>query len=81
MVHCKGMLIQVAILTVLGWGIGTLGIYGIKSILPNTMPFVLPFKLILATGVVFLSLNIIGSMLSVFKVIKADALEAIGRVE
>lgn len=77
----KGILIQVAILTVLGWGIGTLGIYGIKSILPNTMPFVLPFKLILATGVVFLSLNIIGSMLSVFKVIKADALEAIGRVE
>ncbi len=77
----KTILAQVVFLTLIGLAISGLAFYGIVQILPEEMPFILSTHLLLLTGVLFLILNIIGAMLSVWKVTKIDPLEAMGRIE
>jgi putative ABC transport system permease protein len=77
----KGMIIQVVLITMISFGLSLLGVTGMIQLLPEEMPLEISLSLILWTGALFLILNIIGSLLSVYRVSKVDALEAIGRVE
>ncbi|SDZ38149.1 putative ABC transport system permease protein [Evansella caseinilytica] len=77
----KSIFIQVILLTTIGLSLSGLAIYGITQLLPGEMPFKISPTLMLGTAGLFLVLNLLGSLLSVYKVAKIDALEAIGRVE
>lgn len=77
----KSILIQVLLLTIIGLLFSSFAIYGVTQVIPEEMPFKTSPELIAGTAVLFLILNLAGSLLSVFKVAKTDALEAIGRVE
>jgi putative ABC transport system permease protein len=77
----KSIVIQVFVLTVIGLAFSSLAIFGINHVLPEEMPFRLSTGLILNTGAVFFALNLLGSLLSVYKAAKTDAIEAIGRAE
>lgn len=77
----KSLMIQVILLTMIGLLFSCLLILGISQVIPEGMPFRLSPMLMIGTAVLFLVVNLLGSLLSVFKVAKADALEAIGRVQ
>ncbi|MGM0834765.1 MAG: ABC transporter permease [Bacillota bacterium] len=77
----KGMIIQVVLITLISFGLSLLGVTGMIQLLPAEMPLEISLSLILWTGALFLILNIVGSLLSVYRASKVDALEAIGRVE
>lgn len=50
-----------------------------NQVLPDTMPFQLEPSTILLTSGLFVGMSLLGSLISVAKVAKVDALEAIGR--
>jgi putative ABC transport system permease protein len=77
----KSIIFQVILITAGGYLFSLLAIAGISQVLPPDMPFELSAELILRTGAIFMALNLAGSLISVYKVSKADALEAMGRVE
>lgn len=77
----KSILLQVAFITLLGLMLSSLAFYGIVQLMPEEMPVQLSWQLIVGTGGLFLILNMFGAMLSIWKVAKIDALEAIGRME
>lgn len=77
----KGIIIQVILITLISFGFSLIGISGMTQLLPAEMPFEISISLIVWTGLLFLFLNIVGSLLSVYKISKVDALEAIGRVD
>ncbi|TDB51062.1 MULTISPECIES: ABC transporter permease [Bacillaceae] len=77
----KSIMIQVILLTVTGLTFSSLLVYGMTQVIPEEMPFRLTPTLMLGTAALFLLLNLIGALLSVYQVAKTDALEAIGRVE
>lgn len=53
--------------------------YGVSAILPSSMPFDLSPQLVLLCSALFLAVAVIGSLLSLYRVVKIDAIEAIGR--
>ncbi|KHF39286.1 ABC transporter permease [Halalkalibacter okhensis] len=77
----KSILLQVAFITLIGLLLSSLAFYGIVQVMPEEMPVVLSWQLVVGTGGLFLILNMFGAMLSIWKVAKVDALEAIGRME
>lgn len=70
---------QVMILSVTSLAVSLLLTYGMNMGLPDTMPFKLESSTILLTNVLFIGMSLLGSLISVAKVAKVDALEAIGR--
>lgn len=77
----KSIIIQVTLITMIGLVFSSLLVYGMTQVIPEGMPFRTSPTLVLGTAVLFLVLNLLGSLLSVNKVAKTDALEAIGRIE
>ncbi|UQZ36618.1 ABC transporter permease [Paenibacillus sp. PK3_47] len=70
---------QVMILSVTSLAVSLLLTFGMNMGLPETMPFKLEGPTILLTSVLFIGMSLLGSLISVVKVAKVDALEAIGR--
>ncbi|WP_379152702.1 ABC transporter permease [Paenibacillus sp. sgz5001063] len=70
---------QVLILSVASLAVSLLLTFGMNMGLPDTMPFQLEGKTILLTCVLFVGMSLLGSLISVARVAKVDALEAIGR--
>lgn len=70
---------QVLILSVASLTISLLLTYGMNMGLPDTMPFQLEGRTIVLTSVLFVGMSLLGSLISVARVAKVDALEAIGR--
>ncbi|GGF25942.1 ABC transporter permease [Halobacillus andaensis] len=77
----KSIVLQVILITCISFTFSLAGVYFMTQILPQDMPFELSVEIISLTGVIFLALNLLGSLVSIIKVSKADPLEAIGRVE
>ena len=77
----RSIVIQVSLITMIGVIFSSLLVYGMSQVIPEGMPFRTSPTLVLGTAALFLVLNLLGSLLSVNKVAKIDALEAIGRVE
>ncbi|WP_438350520.1 ABC transporter permease [Paenibacillus sp. FA6] len=71
---------QVLMLSVVSLGISLILISGMKMVLPESMPFQLSIPTMITTSCLFVGMSLIGSLISVLKVAKVDALEAIGRV-
>lgn len=70
---------QVMILAITSLCISLLLTFGMNKVLPETMPFQLEPSTILLTSCLFIGMSLLGSLISVAKVAKVDALEAIGR--
>ncbi|MET3195974.1 ABC transporter permease [Bacillus sp. OAE603] len=75
----KNIVSQVLVLTVASLILSSLLTYGLSKILPNSMPFVYNLQLVLGCSLLFLVVALIGSLLSLYRITKIDAVEAIGR--
>ncbi|AOZ94464.1 ABC transporter permease [Paenibacillus crassostreae] len=71
---------QVFILSVISIAISLMLTGGMSTILPESLPFRLNISTMILTSVLFVGMSLIGSLISVLRVAKVDALEAIGRV-
>ncbi|WNS45431.1 ABC transporter permease [Paenibacillus sp. MMS20-IR301] len=70
---------QVLMLSVVSLALSLLLTLGMNMGLPDTMPFQLDGKTMLLTSLLFIGMSLLGSLISVARVAKVDALEAIGR--
>ncbi|AJS60553.1 ABC transporter permease [Paenibacillus sp. IHBB 10380] len=70
---------QVMVLSVASLCISLLLTFGMNMALPESMPFQLDTSTIVLTSCLFVGMSLLGSLISVAKVAKIDALEAIGR--
>lgn len=70
---------QVMILAISSLCVSLLLTFAMNKVLPDTMPFQLEPSTILLTSCLFVGMSLLGSLISVAKVAKVDALEAIGR--
>ncbi|KWX69721.1 ABC transporter permease [Paenibacillus jilunlii] len=70
---------QVLILSVASLAVSLLLTFGMNMGLPDSMPFQLEGQTILLTCMLFVGMSLLGSLISVARVARVDALEAIGR--
>ncbi|WP_339224855.1 ABC transporter permease [Paenibacillus sp. FSL H8-0332] len=70
---------QVMLLSVASLALGILLTLGMNMGLPDTMPFELDGQTMAMTSLLFIGMSLLGSLISVARVAKVDALEAIGR--
>ncbi|MEK3715014.1 ABC transporter permease [Paenibacillus sp. FSL R7-0333] len=70
---------QVMLLSVASLVLGILLTLGMNMGLPDTMPFELDGQTMAMTSLLFIGMSLLGSLISVARVAKVDALEAIGR--
>lgn len=75
----RTLILQVLLLSVASIGIGIALTYGLSLMLPPSMPFELTPSLVLISSGLFLFVALAGSMLSLYRISKVDAIEAIGR--
>ena len=54
-------------------------VQGLEQILPTGMPFLLTTPMIAQYAAIFIVISILGTLISLYQVLKVDALEAIGR--
>ncbi|WP_054958324.1 ABC transporter permease [Paenibacillus dakarensis] len=77
----KNLISQVLLLSVVSLVISIALTYGVAAIIGSGLPFVLSPSMVLLTSGLFLLVSLIGSLFSLYRVIKIDAIEAIGRAE
>ncbi|GGD53411.1 ABC transporter permease [Paenibacillus nasutitermitis] len=70
---------QVLLLSIGSLAISLLLIRVVYAVLPASMPFQLDSSTLILTCTLFIAMSLIGSLLSVFKIARTDALDAIGR--
>lgn len=70
---------QVLILSVASLALSLLLTFGMNMGLPDAMPFKLDGQTMILTSLLFIGMSLLGSLISVARVVKVDALEAIGR--
>ncbi|WP_088014252.1 ABC transporter permease [Gottfriedia acidiceleris] len=75
----KNIIFQVLALTLLSLIISISITFGLSKVLPADLPFVFDAQLIIGSSLLFLFVAIVGSLISLLKVVKIDAIEAIGR--
>lgn len=75
----RNVVSQMLFLTVISLIISVLLTYGVAAILPSSMPFDLSPSLVVLCSVLFIIVSIVGSLLSLYRIAKIDAVEAIGR--
>lgn len=75
----RNIIAQVLALAVTSLVISIALTYGVSSLLPDSMPFELGPELITGCSLLFLLVSILGSLLSMYRVAKIEAIEAIGR--
>ncbi|MNO36060.1 FtsX-like permease family protein [compost metagenome] len=75
----RGLISQVLLLSIISLAIGIGLTYGVSLLLPESMPFELNAGVITICTILFLFVSLLGSLLSLYRVAKVDAIEAIGR--
>lgn len=75
----KNIIFQVLAITIMSLFISNSITFGLSKLLPSSLPFVFDLKLVIGSSVLFILVALIGSLLSLYKVIKIDSIEAIGR--
>lgn len=75
----KNLIMQVLLLSIISLVISIALTYGVAALIGNGLPFVLPPSTALLTTGLFLLVSLVGSLISLYRVIKIDAIEAIGR--
>ncbi|GAA3313874.1 hypothetical protein GCM10020331_004990 [Ectobacillus funiculus] len=77
----KSVIGQVLILAASAIIIGLGLTYGVSTLLPDSMPFVLSNNTILQYTAILLMVSMLGASLSLLQITRIDAIEAIGRAE
>lgn len=72
---------QVVILTVVGVVLGAALSYLVAQMIPADVPFALSNRLVVIYGIVLLLVSLLGTILSLVRIARIDALIAIGRVD
>lgn len=72
---------QVILLSVISIGMGVGCTFGIQNLFPEGIPFTISNQMLVQYSLLLLAVAVLGSLLSLFRVVKVDAIEAIGRVE
>ncbi|WP_339269124.1 ABC transporter permease [Paenibacillus sp. FSL W8-0187] len=75
----RNLIFQVLTLTIVSLAISIGLTYGVSLLLSGIVPFSLPPSVVLLCSLLFLAVSLMGSLLSLYRVIKIDAIEAIGR--
>ncbi|MFJ5624409.1 ABC transporter permease [Peribacillus loiseleuriae] len=75
----RTIIFQVIFITIVSLLISISLTLGVSFILPDSMPFDLSVQLIAGCSILFLAVSMIGALLSLYRVSKIDAIEAIGR--
>ncbi|WP_211747761.1 ABC transporter permease [Paenibacillus sp. Marseille-Q4541] len=75
----RNVVSQILLLTIVSLVVSIALTYGVAAILPASMPFDLSPSLVALCSVLFIVVSILGSLLSLYRVAKIDAIEAIGR--
>ncbi|MBC1505037.1 ABC transporter permease [Listeria booriae] len=75
----RSIVSQVVFLSIVSLIIGNALTFGLAAMLPASMPFSISPLLAIGCSALFLAVAVIGSLLSLYRVAKVDALEAIGR--
>lgn len=75
----RSVTLQVLVLSVGSMVISVLLVQLFEVVLPSSMPFQLGFSTLALTCLSFVTMSLVGSLFSVWKVAKIDALDAIGR--
>lgn len=74
----RSLFMQITLISIFSLLIGNGLTYGTAAILPASMPFKLTGTTALLSSILFLAVALIGALLSLYKVAKVDAIEAIG---
>lgn len=69
---------QALFLSVVAMIISIVLVQGLEQILPTGMPFLLTAPMIAQYAAIFIVISILGTLISLYQVLKVDALEAIG---
>jgi putative ABC transport system permease protein len=77
----KNLIMQVIFISFIGILLGVVLTYGVAAIMPAAVPFTLDNVTVITYGLVLLAVAFLGTLLSLRRIVKIDALEAIGRVE
>lgn len=77
----NAILVQAGIISIGSVALGIVATFLVSALLPAGMPFMLTFNLVASLAGIFIAVAILGSLLSLYKVKKVDALEAIGGME
>ena len=75
----RNLIMQVLLLSVVSLLVSIGLTYGAAAVIGNRIPFDLPPSLVLVSAGLFLLVSLAGSLLSLYRVVKIDAIEAIGR--
>ncbi|MCM3042354.1 ABC transporter permease [Paenibacillus motobuensis] len=75
----RSLVLQVLTLSLVCLAISILLTYGVAMVLPDSMPFQLNTSVVAGCAVLFIVVSLLGSLLSLYRVVKVDAIEAIGR--
>ncbi|MBA9026165.1 ABC transporter permease [Peribacillus huizhouensis] len=75
----RTIIFQVLFITIVSLLISISLTIGVSFILPDSMPFNLSTSLVFGCSILFLVVSMIGALLSLYRVSKIDAIEAIGR--
>jgi len=75
----RSVTLQVLLLSVGSLAVSSLLVQGFEAVLPDAMPFRLGLSALAWTCIAFIVMSLAGSLLSVWKVARIDALDAIGR--
>lgn len=74
----NSLVVQALFLSVVAMGISIVLVQGLEQILPAGMPFLLTAPMIAQYAAIFIVISILGTLISLYQVLKVDALEAIG---
>ncbi|MEB9683006.1 ABC transporter permease [Bacillus thuringiensis serovar pingluonsis] len=72
------LVVQALFLSVVALAISIMLVEGLQRILPESMPFLLTTTMIGQYAGIFIVISILGTLISLYQVLKVDALEAIG---
>ncbi|GIN84781.1 ABC transporter permease [Heyndrickxia sporothermodurans] len=74
----KNLVVQALFLTGIALVIGIGLISAVQAILPPSMPFLLTTTMVVQYAGIFIVISLLGTLISLYQVLKVDALEAIG---
>lgn len=74
----NSLVVQALFLSVVAMVISIVLVQGLEQILPAGMPFLLTTPMIAQYAAIFIVISILGTLISLYQVLKVDALEAIG---
>ncbi|GGE81094.1 ABC transporter permease [Priestia taiwanensis] len=77
----KNLIGQVLLLATVAIGISITLTFGISALFPESMPFELGIDVIIKYALLLIGVAVLGALLSLRRIAKIDAIEAIGRVE